>query len=57
MVGHFTALIMPYEFWKPDQKYRAWTLQEIFYFFDVSLSNNPQFFEEACEKYMIEKED
>ena len=48
---------LPHKFWKPDQKYRAWTLQETLYFFDLRLSNNPQFYEDAFERYLIEKEE
>ena len=38
-------------------KYRAWTLQETLYFFDLRLSNNPKFGENAFERYLIEKEE
>ena len=48
---------LPHKFWKSDQKYRAWTLQETLYFFDLRLSNNPQFYKDAFERYLIEKEE
>ena len=48
---------LPHKFWKSDQQYRAWTLQETLYFFDLRLSNNPQFYEDAFERYLIEKEE
>ena len=48
---------MPHDFWKSDQKFRAWTLQETLYFFDTRLANNPQFYEVALERYLIEKEE
>ena len=48
---------LTHEFWKSDQKYRAWTLQETLYFFDLRLSNKPQFYEDAFERYLIEKEE
>ena len=48
---------LPHKFWKTDQRNRAWTLQETLYFFDLRLSNNPQFYEDAFERYLIEKEE
>ena len=30
---------LPHEYWKFDRKYRAWTLQETFYFFDLRPTN------------------
>ena len=48
---------LPRAFWKTDQRNRAWTLQETLYFFDLRLSNNPQFYEDAFERYLIEKEE
>ena len=48
---------LPHEFWKSDQKFRAWTLQEILYFFDTRLSDNPQFYDDAFERYLIQKEE
>ena len=48
---------LPRGFWKTDQRNRAWTLQETLYFFDLRLSNNPQFYEDAFERYLIEKEE
>ena len=48
---------LPHKFWKSDQKYRAWTLQETLYFLDLRLSNNPQFYEDAFKRYLIEKEE
>ena len=49
---------LPHEFWKKsDQKFRAWTLQETLYFSDVRLSSSPQFYEDAFERYLIEKEE
>ena len=48
---------LPHEFWKSDQKkHRAWTLQETLYFFDLSLSNFPTMYEDAFDRYLIEKE-
>ena len=47
---------LPHEFWKSNQKHRAWTLQKTLYFFDLSLSNFPTMYEDAFEKYLIEKE-
>ena len=46
---------LPREFWKSDRKHLAWTLQETLYFFDLSLSNFPTMYEDAFEKYLIEK--
>ena len=46
---------LPHEFWKSDQKHRAWTLQETLYFFDLSLSNFPMY-EDVFGRYLIEKE-
>ena len=46
-----------HEFWTSDQKIRAWTLQETLYFFDTRLSNNPEFYENAFDRYLIEKEE
>ena len=37
--------------------YRAWTLQETLYFFDLRLSNNPKFCEDAFERYLMETEE
>ena len=48
---------LPRAFWKTDQRNRAWTLQETLYFFDLRLSNNPKFYEDAFERYLIEKEE
>ena len=48
---------LPRGFWKTDQRNRAWTLQETLYFFDLRLSNNPQFYEDAFERYLVEKEE
>ena len=48
---------LPRGFLKTDQRNRAWTLQETFYFFDLRLSNNPQFYEDAFEKYLTEKQE
>ena len=48
---------LPHESWKRDQKYRACTLQEASYFFDLRLSNYPKLFEDAFERYLIEKEE
>ena len=48
---------LQHKLWKSDQKYRAWTLQETLYLFDLRLSNNPQFYEDAFERYLIEKEE
>ena len=48
---------LPHKFWKTDQRNRAWTLQGTLYFFDLRLSNNPQFYEDAFERYLIEKEE
>ena len=48
---------LPRGFWKTDQRNRAWTLQETLYFFDLRLSDNPQFYEDAFERYLIEKEE
>ena len=48
---------LPHKFWKSHQKYRIWTLLEALYFFDLRLSNNPQFYEDAFERYLIEKEE
>ena len=45
----------PHEFWKSDQKYHEWRLQETLYFFDLRLSNNPQLYEDAFERNLIEK--
>ena len=47
---------MPHEFWKSDQKHRAWTLQETLYFFYLSLSNFSTTYEDAFDRYLIEKE-
>ena len=47
---------LPHKFWKSDQKYRAWTLQETLYYFDMRLSNKPQFYNDEYERYLIEKE-
>ena len=48
---------MPIEFWKSDQKHRTWTLQETLYFFDLSMSNFPTMYEDAFDRYLIEKEE
>ena len=47
---------LPHEFWKSDQKHRAWTLQETLYFFDLSLSNFPTMYEDAFDRYLTEKQ-
>ena len=48
---------LPHKFWKSNQKYRAWTPQEFLYFFDLRLYSNPQFYEDAFGRYLIEKEE
>ena len=48
---------LPRAFWKTDRRNRAWTLQETLYLFDLRLSNNPQFYEDAFERYLTEKEE
>ena len=48
---------LPNKFWKSDQNYRAWTLPETLYFFDLRLSNSPQFYQDAFERYLTEKEE
>ena len=48
---------LPRGFWKTDRGNRAWTLQETLYFFDLRPFNNPQFYEDAFERYLIEKEE
>ena len=45
---------LPYEFWKPDQKYRAWTLQETLYFLFLRLSKFAKLYGDAFERYLIE---
>ena len=48
---------LPNEFWKFDQKFRAWTLQETLYFFNLRLSSFPMMHEDAFGRYLIEKEE
>ena len=45
------------EFWKLDQMYRAWTLPETLYFFDLRLSNFRTVYQDAFDGYLIEEEE
>ena len=42
-------------FWKPDQQKCAWTPQETLYLFDVRVSNFPQSYVEAFDRYFMER--